>query len=224
MNNNILSKDFISSKNSKTTLVSSVVELFKRFFHIIVNCIFALMIIISVFIAVILIDKGINVFRTEKLPALFDTYEIVSPSMTPTIKVNEAIMVKRTDYKELKKGDIITFKSSDSRLNGMIITHRINDIITDSKGNIKFITKGDNNAVVDETPVLPQNVYGKVISKIPFYSNFKKLIGNPIFLAIMIVLLFGLIVNKNNKNKNISTEEEKEIELLDYNENEVEII
>ena len=221
MNNNILSKTYVSSSNNKTNIVSNIVDLLKHFLHIVINCFFALIIVISAFILIVLIDKGINVFRTEQLPALFDTYEIVSPSMTPTIKVNDAIMIKRTNYKKLKKGDIITFKSSDSRLNGMIITHRINDIITSSNGDIRFITKGDNNATVDDAPVLPKNIYGKVITKVPFYSQIKSLVGNPIFLAVVIVILFGLIVNKTKKNKDI---EKEEIELLDYNEREIEII
>ena len=68
----------------------------------------------------------------------------------------------------LKKGDIITFASADSRFRGTIITHRImkKNPSADGKG-YTFQTKGDNNNVADSALVPENNIYGKVILKIP---------------------------------------------------------
>ena len=222
MQDNVMSNGYVASNNSKTNTMSNVVDLLKHALHFIRNILLTLLIFITFIISIVLVDKGINVFRNEKLPALLDTYVIATPSMTPTIKVDDAILVRRVDYKSLKKGDIITFKSSDSRLNGMVITHRINEVITDENGNITFVTKGDNNKNVDDAQVLPENIYGKVMVKVPFYSAIKKTISNPIVISLVIVVMVALIVNRNKKSKKI--EKEEEIELLTFDEEAIEII
>ncbi len=221
MQDKTLSKNYINSKFFKTKAMSNIVDLLMHFTHLLRNFVFALIIIIAFVISIVLVDKGINAFRTEKLPALIDTYQIVSPSMTPTIKVDETVMVRRVDYKNLKKGDIITFKSSDPRLNGMVITHRINEVVKDKNGNVSFITKGDNNQFVDEAKVLPSNIYGKVVVKIPFFATIKNMFSNPIFIAVVILILFGLIVSRNKKKY---TDKEEEVELLSFDEENIEII
>ena len=222
MQDNVLSNSYTRSKNSKTSILSNVVDLLKHFVHFVRNIFLVSLAFVTIIISVVLVDKGINAFRNEKLPALLDTYVIATPSMTPTIKVDDAILVRRVDYKDLKKGDIITFKSSDPRLNGMIITHRINEVVTDGNGNVTFITKGDNNSVVDDAAVLPQNIYGKVVTKVPFYNTIKNIISNPKIIALFIVVMVALIVNRNKKNKIAPKKEE--IELLTFDEEAIEII
>lgn len=222
MQDNTLSKKYTLSKNSKLNYMSSFVDLLKHFIHFTRNCFFILLTLVALTVSIVLVDNVINQFRDKKLPALIDTYEIVSPSMTPTIKVNDAILVRRVNYKSLKKGDIITFKSSDPRLNGMVITHRINEVLKDKNGNISFITKGDNNYSVDDAEVLPENIYGKVAVKIPFYNVIKKTISNPLIIAGIIVILLGLIINRNKKIRNMQSGEE--IELLTFDDECVEIL
>lgn len=222
MQDNTLSNGYITSKNNKTSIMSNVVDLLKSLAHLVRNFLLVLLAFVTIIVSVVLVDKVINVFRDEKLPALLDTYVIATPSMTPTIKVDDAILVRRVDYKDLKKGDIITFKSSDPRLNGMIITHRINEIVKDGNDNVTFITKGDNNTVVDDATVLPQNIYGKVVTIVPFYSIFKNIISNPIVVALFIVVMVALIVNRNKKSTIVN--EKEEIELLTFDEETIEII
>ena len=86
--------------------------------------------------------------------------------MVPTIKVEDAIVIMRKEPDELKKGDIITFLSSDPRYSGLTITHRIVGIEKSEKGYF-YRTKGDNNNTEDSALVSSDNVYGKVILKIP---------------------------------------------------------
>lgn len=222
MQDNVLSNGYVTSKSNKTNTLSNIVDLLKHFVHLIRNVFIVLLVFVTILVSIVLVDKGINAFRNQKLPALLDTYVIATPSMTPTIKVDDAILVRRVDYKDLKKGDIITFKSSDPRFNGMIITHRINEVLKDNNGNVTFITKGDNNTVVDDAEVLPQNIYGKVVTKVPFYSTIKNLISNPIVIALFIVAMVALIVNRNKKPKDITKKEE--IELLTFDEEAIEII
>lgn len=60
----------------------------------------------------------------DKSP-LFSTYVIVTPSMVPTIEIDDAIVVKRVDNDKYRVGDIITFESNDSNYEGLAVTHII---------------------------------------------------------------------------------------------------
>ena len=109
------------------------------------------------------------------------TYFVVaSGSMSGTIEVDDIIFVKIT--KDVKQGDIITFKSQD----GAIITHRL----ISKKGN-NYITKGDVNNVSDEA-VSKDQIIGKV-----------KLWVSPSFIlksiaVFLIVFIFLALVNFDN--------------------------
>ena len=88
--------------------------------------------------------------------------------MLPEIQVYDVVLTKKTEAKDLKEGDIITFASSDARFLNTIITHRIIKKYYDSeKKQYTFQTKGDNNNVADSALVQANNIYGKVILKIP---------------------------------------------------------
>lgn len=221
MKDNTMSKSYFLSRNTKSNIMSNFVLIVKYFFHLLRNCFFIILLSISFIVLIVFSDSIVNQFRSNKLPALFDMYEIVSPSMTPTIKVNDAIMIKRVDYKSLKKGDIITFKSSDSRLNGMVITHRINDIVKNENGEIVFVTKGDNNSTIDDAVVLPKNIYGKVVTKIPFFKYIKNIVTNPFIISLVFVIIILLIVNKKNNGK---INKNQEIEILTFDDEYIEIL
>lgn len=128
---------------------------------------FVLMIFIIFVIACYVIGIQKNLKSGNYEPPLYGAYIIISPSMHPTIKVNDAIIVKRIDAKKAKKGDIITFISSDERTKGITITHRIIEILEDENGKKLFRTKGDNNNVADPSLVKEEDLSGKVIMKIP---------------------------------------------------------
>ena len=83
-------------------------------------------IIITMFLMYYLFDMFIH-SGSSNTPPLYSTYMIVSPSMVPTINVNDAIVVKRIDHDNYKVGDIITFSSIDDNYKGLMITHRIVD-------------------------------------------------------------------------------------------------
>ena len=93
-------------------------------------------------------------------------YTIISPSMTPNIKVYDVVVVKTTDTSALQVGDVISFYSNNVYFDGKPITHRIVEKYNTEEG-ISYRTKGDANAVVDNDYVYEQNIVGKVIFKIP---------------------------------------------------------
>ncbi len=136
-----------------------------------------------------------NIKHQEDRPPLFNAYIIVSPSMVPNINVWDGIVVKREDGHNLKKGDIITFTSHDMRYNGLTITHRIVGIERTEDGSYYFRTKGDANNVEDPYLVQENDVYGKVIFRIPMIGHIRsflsKSFGWIVFLivpAIMVII------------------------------------
>ena len=123
-------------------------------------------------------------------------FNIISESMEPTFYKDDLVVVKKSSEKELKVGDIITFKQEDR-----IISHRI-DRITKDKGEIKFITKGDNNEVRDKELVEIQDVYGKVLFSIKKVGKIIHYIQNArgfINIAMFIVILFVLVSLRDNQ-------------------------
>jgi signal peptidase I len=118
----------------------------------------------------------------------YTLFEIESGSMSPTINVNDMILVKLTD--EIKKDDIITYKSDSS-----FITHRVIEV-----GETKLITKGDYNNSEDKI-VAKTDVIGKVVKVFPKFGIWKKTILSPeIMIAIFITLmLFSLCYSYNGK-------------------------
>lgn len=128
-------------------------------------------------------------------------FNIVSESMEPTFYKDDLVVVKKCDLNQLQKGDIITFKQEDR-----IISHRI-VAITKEKGEVRYITKGDNNDIQDKDSVELKNVYGKVlfsikkIGKIVHYiQNARGLINIVMFIVITYILI-SLRDNQKNSRK-----------------------
>ena len=141
------------------------------------------------------VDLLVNVNNGNEKNPLFGAYVIVSPSMVPTIKVNDAIVIKRIDDDKYNVGDIITFNSSDVRYNGLTVTHRIVDKQEASVKSSIYTTKGDNNPVIDPTAVRTDAIYGKVLFKIPKLGYFQNFISKPsnFFICILVPALIVLI-------------------------------
>lgn len=100
--------------------------------------------------------------KKEKTP-LFGFYTIISPSMEPNINVYDVVLAKKANINKLKKGDVITFYSTNNYFGDTPITHRIVNI--DDRTSI--IVKGDHNEKADNEKVIPKNIIGKVILVIP---------------------------------------------------------
>ena len=129
-------------------------------------------------------NKRVNV-------AGYSIMNVLTGSMEPAYQAGDIVVVKVTDPKELNKGDVITFVSSDPELNGQTVTHRIVDVV-ENLGWREFETKGDNNPAKDETLVSEDEIIGKVEFKIPFVGkavNFMQTNRAAFFLIIILPML-----------------------------------
>ena len=150
----------------------------------------------------------------EDTPDIFGikTFSIISGSMRPTINVNDIIIVKQCEERDLKKGDIISFKVDDE-----IITHRI-VLIENIDGKTVYSTKGDDNNVIDTKNVEYNQIEGKYIGKIPRVGKILKFLKNKVVFGVIIILLIVLYIHERNtaskkirrKEKRKKFEEEQE--------------
>ncbi len=134
---------------------------------VIMYTVLLILILVGIVVAIHFIDQKKNLDSGKNIPPLFNAYVIVSPSMVPTIKVEDAVVIKRVEENELKKGDIITFNSTDYRYSGVTVTHRIVGVETTENGEKLYTTKGDNNNTPDSSRISYENIYGKVVLRIP---------------------------------------------------------
>ncbi|MDD6272700.1 MAG: signal peptidase I [bacterium] len=139
-------------------------RLFKKIGQVISYTLIVILMIIASFLMLYIITCKIATKKHEIPP--FGLYTIISPSMVPSINVYDVILIKKVETSDLKVGDIITFKSTNNFFGNTPITHRIVEIL-DTEDGIRYEVKGDANAIEDEEKVIPENIYGKVVLRIP---------------------------------------------------------
>ena len=114
----------------------------------------------------------------------YRVYDILTGSMSPTIKPGNLVVVKETLPNEVKKNDVITFRSD----------------ITNNDGKTEFITKGDANNTQDPVPLDEKLLVGKVVFQVPYLGAFLSSLqkNKLIFIGLLVVIiLIDFIFNKS---------------------------
>ncbi len=140
------------------------------------------MVIVGVFIAIMAFQK-----ITGKKVIPYSVIWVLTPSMEDTIPQKSYILVKQADTKDIKVGDVITFRSRNSAISGELNTHRVFEIIGD---NEEFITKGDANPVPDKEHVYPGDIEAKYIKNLPVLSFFGRVFTTTAGFVICMALMF----------------------------------
>ena len=147
-----------------------------------------------------------TIINPDVTPNIFGvkTFSIISGSMTPTININDIILVKDYDMTKLETNDIITFRMDDET-----ITHRIIAIQRIGQ-EIVYTTKGDNNDVSDIEKVKYDQVEGKYIGRIPNVGKILSFLKNKkVFGAIIIILIICYLWEKRGVEKKIERREKR---------------
>ena len=116
-------------------------------------------------VVILMLCFGLGMFPIEPLV-------IASNSMYPKIKKGDIVIIQDKDVNKIKKGEVIRYK-----MDGYYVVHRVVMIRRDSKGNLEFITKGDNNETIDLFAVKEKQVAGVVKYDIP-YAGYPTLLLN----------------------------------------------
>jgi len=161
--------DTTKAKHYNVKIVKKKEPLIKFILGVLSYALFIWLLLIGVTLLIYVLDIKIRAAKGDYSSPKFNAYVVLTGSMLPEIQVYDVVVTKRVEAKELKEGDVITFASADSRFLGTIITHRIikKNPPTDDKEGYTFQTRGDNNNVADSALVPENNIYGKVILKIP---------------------------------------------------------
>jgi len=168
--------------------------LFNYMANVFMYSIIVILILIGILILLYFIDVKKRANTSEWVAPLYGAYVIVSGSMEPTIKIRDAIIIKRYDDQELKVGDIITYRSEDPYFYGIMITHRIIDVTYDN-GEKVYVTKGDHNNTRDRLPVKSNQIYGKVIMMIPKIGYIQTFLATSYgWIIAVVVPCFAIIV------------------------------
>jgi len=148
-------------------IISNTINLY-NYYLIIFGAISIYFLLISIFGSFIDFNHKLNWFKINGNE--FTAMSVKGKSMDPEFKAGNLIIIKKIkSIDEIKKGDIITYKTSNiySPLNASeYITHRIYDI----SGNI-IRTKGDNNKKIDPIKIKLGDVLGIVVAKVVYINR-----------------------------------------------------
>ncbi|QIM17308.1 signal peptidase I [Leucobacter insecticola] len=118
--------------------------------------------------AVVLSITVVLAFAAVVIPTFTgaQTYTVLTRSMEPAYPPGTYLVVRPTPVDELKLGDIITYQLKSGQPE--VVTHRITGVSTNSDGERRFTTQGDNNAVADPEQVRPVQIRGALWYAIPY--------------------------------------------------------
>lgn len=182
-------------QQSKNDKIKNNIRIISRAF--IISVIILLLILIT-YLVIYFGDQFLGIKTGKNRMPMFGAYVIVSPSMVPTINVNDGIVVQRVNEEvNLKVGDVITFESNDISYDGLTVTHRIVGKQLVQTGEYVYRTKGDNNVKEDSSLVKFPDIYGKVIIKIPMIGYIYNFLTTPVGFIVSIIIPVAIIIFSN---------------------------
>jgi len=184
---------------------------FKMISKIVSYTLISILVIVALFFIVYVISGKIAQKNGKNPP--FGLYTVISPSMTPNIDVYDVVFVKEVDTENLKVDDVITFYSSNEFFGNTPITHRIVEILDIPENGTMYRVKGDANESADYDKVIPTNIIGKVLFKIPklgkvqFFLASKKGWLFAIMIPAVVIIIYDIVkliklINLRNKLNN----------------------
>lgn len=164
----------------------------KKILFGIINILSVLTIVAAVFVLCTVIFT-----RSGDAPSVlgYTALRVTTGSMAPTYDVDTLIIVEKTAPSQIKENDVISFYSQDPALDGAVNTHRVVEIKQENN-KIFFVTKGDNNNVVDSYEVSDEYLIGKVIASSKKLGKLSRLVANPlIFIPIILIPLLIILIS-----------------------------
>ncbi len=205
----------------------------KQIANIVVNVLIWILVILSIIVTLLVFAaQGSD----DGIPDLFGTSLITveTGSMRPVYNEGDLVFMKKIsdeDKYNLKKGDIITFRTSvdinGDGVNGDINTHRIHEPV---EGTLTFITKGDYNPAPDNVGDTPYTVHhadiigvctedGKIAGLGAVINFLRSSLGFFLCIVLPLILFFlyelynfiALLISERTKKAPVSKETEEEI-------------
>jgi signal peptidase len=119
------------------------------------------------------------------------TFSVLTNSMAPKLGPGTFLVMAPASFADLRTGDVVTYQLASGRPE--VVTHRIVGFSATQQGERTLITKGDNNSVVDPTPVREAQVRGRLFYAVPYVGYLANALGNSDRTLWMTVGAIGLI-------------------------------
>ncbi|MGP6204992.1 signal peptidase I [Microbacterium sp.] len=131
------------------------------------------------------------------VPAVFGAtaYTITGRSMEPALPVGTLIVTRPVDPAEIRTGDIITFQLESGQAE--VATHRVIGAQSTADGTAAFVTRGDANDVADSTPVIADQIRGRLWYSVPLVGWVNYVLTGPVravMLPLAVAALCGYAV------------------------------
>ena len=151
--------------------------------------------IIAAAVAVLII---VLLTKPGKPPSIggFTLLRITTGSMAPTYEIDTLLLVQKTEPSSIRKGDVISFYSSDPVLDGAVNTHRVTEIQKNGEQYV-YTTRGDGNNIEDPYPVESGQLVGKVIWSSVILGKIARLVSNPLIFIPVILVPLAIILLGN---------------------------
>lgn len=181
--------NYFGVRHYKVHVIKQRMKPLKLITNVISYTIFIWLLVIGLGLLWYIADIKIRAAKGDNTPPTYNAYVVLTGSMVPEIMPKDVVITKKWDPADLKAEDIITFVSSDTRLSGIIVTHRIKNVYYDSTTmKYSYQTKGDANNTEDFTLAEDKNVIGKVVYKIPKLGYIQDLLANKGVLIIVVLI------------------------------------
>lgn len=209
-NNNKKIYNYFGVRHYNVKIVREKIKPFKFILNVLSYSLFIWLLLIGLALLVYVADIKIRAMKGDFTPPKYNAYVVLTGSMIPEIMPNDVVITKKRDPKDLEVGDIVTFLSSDDRLSGIIVTHRIKNKYHDTTTDkYTFETKGDANNTVDFALAEGHNIIGEVIFKIPKLGYVQEILATKggliifIFIPCLAVLSYDIVkmIKRSGKKK-----------------------
>ena len=119
-------------------------------------------------------------------------FTVLTQSMEPGLPPGTLIVTHPVDPADIRIGDVLTYQMHSGE--PAVISHRVIEKSVSGDGSVSFVTKGDNNDLPDEAPVLEVQVVGTVWYSVPLLGWVNNAINGDaraVLVPIAVALLFG---------------------------------
>ncbi len=182
----------------------------------IVSSIVETVVAISLIILIILV--GFQRFSTRGNLFGYRIYTVASGSMIPTYNIGDTLLIKEMSSENIKVGDAVTYMGETGGVDGLIITHQVQQVDIDENGKYSFHTKGIANNIEDPI-VYEEQVLGKVVHKFFILSIIGRVTTSmPLlfaFVAIPVAILVAIEIIKIVYKSDDDEDDEEEDEIGD---------
>lgn len=179
--------------------------------------------IIILLLLFLVILSGFQRFSNQHNLFGYRVYIVASGSMIPTYNIGDTLLIKEMDASNIKKGDAVTYIGDDVGIDGMIITHQVQEVEMGEDGKYYFHTKGIANNIEDPI-VSEEQVLGKVVYRFFLLSFIGRITTSKLllfcFIAIPIAILIAIEIIKLIYKKD-DEDEDADLKIIEENDESV---